>query len=93
MKRSSISETYLIAPTASSVRLLDANTNRLGGTVYNDSDKILYLKLGTVASSTSYTIQIVPKGYFEIPYVYIGDLDGAWEAGVTGTGALVTEFM
>lgn len=91
-KRSTISTTSLIAPSTSNVRLLDANVLRIGASIFNDTTKILYLKLGDVASPTSYTVQIISKAYFEIPYVWAGNIEGVWEEGVTGTGVLVTEF-
>lgn len=91
-KRSTLSTIALVAPSTSSTRLLDANTTRIGASVFNDTDKALYLKLGDVASATSYTVKVISNAYFEIPYVWTGNIDGIWEDGVTGTGALVTEF-
>jgi len=70
--------------TALSTQLLAANTNRKGATFYNDSSSRLYLKLGTTATTTSYTIQIAPSGYYEIPNGYTGRVDGIWSADSTG---------
>jgi len=70
---------------ASSVSLLASNTSRLGATFYNDSTTTLYLKLGTTASTTSYTVQLPPNGYYELPMpVYTGAIDGIWSADASG---------
>jgi hypothetical protein len=79
-----------VAGSASSVSLLASNANRLGATIYNDSTAILYLKLGTTASTTSYTAQLPSNGYYEVPFAYTGAIDGIW---ATSTGnARVTEL-
>lgn len=79
------------APTATSVNaetssteLLDENTNRLGATVYNDSSADLYLKLGSAASTTSFTVKMVAQSYYEVPFGYTGAIYGIWSA---ATGA------
>jgi hypothetical protein len=75
---------------AASVTLLAANAARLGAAFYNDTDKNLYLKLGAVASSASFTVVVPPGGYYELPFNYLGIIDGRWAAGGAGN-ALVTE--
>lgn len=67
-----------------------ANANRLGLTVYNDSTQPLYLKLGATAGTSSYTIRMQPKSYYEVPYGYVGRVDGVWLA--ADGNALVTEL-
>jgi hypothetical protein len=72
-----------VAASASNVSLLVSNTSRFGATIWNDSTTAtLYLKMGTTASTTSYTVQIFPSGYFEVPYGYTGEIDGIWSAAV-----------
>ena len=73
-----------VAATVASTTLLSANTNRRGAMVFNDSaSAVLYLKLGTSASTTSYTVQIPPNNYYELPSpVYTGTIDGIWDAAV-----------
>lgn len=56
--------------------ILASNSNRLGFTAYNEGTAICYLKLGSTASTTSYTIQIVSGGYYECPFNYTGAVDG-----------------
>lgn len=70
----------------SSVSLLSAQTARAGATFFNDSSAIMYLKYGTTASTTSYTVLVGPNGYYELPgpTVYAGAIDAIWSA-ATGT--------
>lgn len=79
-----------VASSASNVTLLSSNSNRLGATIYNDSTKKLYLKLGATASLTSFSVLLSPQGYFEVPFDYTGIIDGIWDA-VNGA-ARVTEL-
>lgn len=71
--------------------LLSSNSNRLGYSVYNDSTEILYLKNGTTATSTDFTISIAPKGYWECPFHYTGRVDGIWAANASGA-AKISEY-
>lgn len=70
--------------------VLAANVNRLGATIYNDSTALLYLKLGTGASLTSFTVRIAARGYYEVPFNYTGLVHGYWSV-ATGA-ARVTEL-
>jgi hypothetical protein len=67
---------------ASSVSLLASNSSRKGAMFFNDSTAVLYLKFGTTASTTSYTVQIPSNGYYEMPgpKIYSGAIDGIWSA-------------
>jgi len=76
---------------ASDTTLLAANTLRVGATIYNDSTAVLYLKLGTGASSSSYTVKILQQGYYELPFNYQGVVNGAWSA--AAGNALITEVI
>jgi len=62
--------------TTVSTSILAANVNRLGATIYNEGPDICYVKLGAIASLTSYSLQIVVGGYYEIPFAYTGAIDG-----------------
>lgn len=80
-----------VAASASSVTLFSATGQARGRTVYNDSTAVLYLKLGSSASSTSYTVQLGAGAYYEFPQpVYSGVVAGVW-ASATGS-ARVTEW-
>jgi hypothetical protein len=72
--------------------LLAANSSRLGATIYNDSTEILYLKLGATASLTSFTARLVPNAYYEVPFRFIGIIDGIWAANGSGA-ARITELQ
>lgn len=74
-----------------SATLLAANSSRLGATIFNDSDQILYVKFGTTASSSSFTVKMAAGDYYEVPYLYTGKIDGIWAADSTGA-ARITEF-
>jgi hypothetical protein len=80
-----------VTASASNVTLLASNSARRMAMIYNDSTSILYVKLGATASSTSYTIQMQPYAYYELPIpVYTGIIDGIWVA--ANGSARVTEI-
>ncbi len=65
--------------------LLAANTARQpGSTIANDSTAILYVKLGSGASATSYQAAVDAKttvpGLFLVPDSYTGAVNGFWAA-------------
>ncbi len=61
-----------------------------GRAVFNDSAAVLYLKFGTGASETSYTVQIAAGGYYEFPQpLYAGEADGIW-ASADGSARLTS---
>lgn len=63
-----------------STSILAANASRLGATIYNEGSAICYMKLGSTASLTSYTLQIASGGYYEVPFGYTGAIDGITSA-------------
>lgn len=64
---------------------------RTGVSVYNDSTADLYLKLGTGASTTDFTVKIPAGGLYETPYGLFGvTITGVWSS-ATGA-AQVTIF-
>jgi hypothetical protein len=80
-----------VAGSASSVQLLASTATRKMATFFNESTQTLYLKCGTTASVTSYTVQIPPGGYYELPRpAYTGRIDGIW-ASAAGN-VRITEF-
>ncbi len=88
---SSSSSVTSVASSASSVQLLASNAGRKAFAVYNESTAILYLKLGTTASLTSYTVQIPMNSYYESQdLIYTGEVDGIW-ASANGS-ARITEL-
>jgi hypothetical protein len=80
-----------VSASITSVTLQASNVARRGLCVYNDSTSVMYLKFGSAASATSYTLQMGPGGYYELPLpVYSGIVTGVWVSAV-GT-ARVTEL-
>ena len=71
--------------------LLAANANRVGLNIYNDSDQILYVKYGGVATTTDFTVPIGPGDFWSMDPVYTGVLHGIWAANSTGA-AKITEL-
>lgn len=77
-----------VSSSATSVSLLSSNAAARARMCFNDSTAILYLKFGTTASTTSYTVQIPPSGYYEFPQpLYKGAVDGIW-ASANGSARL-----
>lgn len=90
--RSSSATVSSVASSATSVSVVASNTSRRAITFYNDCDKSCYLKFGTTASTSSFTIRIFPNGFFSMPFpAYTGAIDGIWEAAPTGS-LRVTEY-
>jgi hypothetical protein len=88
--RSTTSAVTSVAGAASDTVLLAVNANRLGATIYNDSSANLYMKLGTGASTTSFTVRMAAQSYYELPAGYTGAVNGRWGS-ATGD-ARITEL-
>jgi hypothetical protein len=72
-----------VAGATSDTTLKTANTARLGLLLYNESTATCYVKYGTGASATSYTVQMGPGAYWEMPVqnaLYTGQVNGLWTA-------------
>lgn len=77
--RPATSVTSSVAASLSNTVLLPSNGTRLGATIYNDSShSLLYVKLGSTASTTDFTVKLFPLGYYEVPYGYTGEIDAIW---------------
>lgn len=84
-----------VSGNASSVTLLSANAGRRGASFHNDSTAIAYLKCGTTASTSSFTIKMQPDSHYELTgggvYCYQGVVDCIW---ASATGAMrITEYF
>lgn len=77
-QRPATSAVAQVTSSAATGTLQAANANRLGLTIYNDSTSILYVKFGTTASATSYTVKMTADSYYEMPFGYTGRVDGIW---------------
>jgi hypothetical protein len=71
-----------VTSSATNTTLLASNPNRKGAVFYNDSTQTCYLKLGTSASNTSFTILMQTGSTFIIdtPPLYTGGVDGIWSS-------------
>lgn len=62
-----------VTMTGSSVTLQASNTARRNLMIFNDSGVVVYVKLGSSASATSFTVKLVDQAYYELPApVYTG---------------------
>lgn len=87
----STSSVTSVTSSATNTTILSANTGRRGAMIYNDSNQRLYIKFGTTASTTSFTVQIAAGGYYEFPYpIWRGQVDGLWSS--ANGAARVTEL-
>lgn len=79
-----------VSSSASSVQLLASTSTREMASFYNNSTAVLYLKMGTTASATDFTVEIPSETLYELPFpCYTGRIDGIW---ASANGAcLVTE--
>lgn len=88
--KSSTSDVTSVAGSVSNVTLLASNASRIGATISNDSTSNLFLKLGAIAASTSYTVKLSTDDFFEVPFGYTGIIDGIWS--VASGDARITEL-
>jgi len=87
---SSTSSVTQVASSASNVTLLNANAARQGAAIFNLSTQVLYCKLGSASSATSFTVRIASNGYYEVPFWYTGIITGTWNS--ANGNAYVTEL-
>jgi len=72
-----------VTMTGSSVTVQASDTTRRNWTIYNDSGVVVYLKLGSTASATSFTVKLVNQAYYELPSpVYTGIITALGASGV-----------
>ena len=64
-----------VSVTTGSTVVLASNASRLGATIYNEGAEVAYLKLGSTASTTSYSVALVVSAYYEVPFGYTGAID------------------
>lgn len=80
-----------VAGSTSNTSVLALNANRVSATVFNATNKTMYIALAGTASTSSYTISVFKSSYWELPVSYTGAISAVWDAGVSGS-ALVTEL-
>lgn len=84
-----IADVTSVAASATAVTLLAANSRRVSFIVFNDSSAILYVKFGSGATATDYSVKLTAGQMYEPPAnaVYIGLITGVW-ASATGDARL-----
>lgn len=80
-----------VGAAGASTTLAASNTSRRGLTIFHDGRSDLYVKLGTAASLTSFSVKITARGYYEVPFNYTGEVTGIWDGNFTTDNAYVTE--
>lgn len=61
--------------------VLASNASRKGATIYNESGAIAYIKLGSAATTTDYTLQVIIGAYYAVPFGYTGIITGITSSG------------
>lgn len=79
-----------ISASATVVTLLEPKLTRLAAKIFNDSTDNLYVKFGSAATTSDFTVKLTAGAYFEFPLpVYLGEVTGIWDG--TNGGAQITE--
>ncbi len=79
-----------VASSTSNTTILAANSNRKGGTIWNDSTANLFIEFGATATTSVFTAKLSAGGYYEVPFNYTGVISGIWSA--ANGNALVREL-
>jgi hypothetical protein len=81
-----------VSSSASSVQLLASREARRAFYIHNDSPNDLFVKFGTTASTSSFTVKLLGGAFFEAPTdpIYTGRVDGIWSA--ASGAARITEI-
>jgi hypothetical protein len=82
-----------VAASLSSTTMLAANSSRLRFSIFNDDTAaLMYIHLDDSAATTTNQVAIIqPRGYFEPPVNYKGEVRAIWSA-ATGA-ARVAEYL
>jgi hypothetical protein len=67
-----------VSAAQTSTTILASNANRIGASFYNASSNMLYLALNATASTSAFTIRIMPNSYYDLPVDYTGTISGIW---------------
>lgn len=89
--KSATSAVTSVAASTTTATMLASNANRVLASFFNATNKICFIKFAATASLTSYSIQLFPNSYMEVPSDYTGICDFIQPAGATGN-ILVTEY-
>jgi len=70
------SSVFAVLSSITTVSILTTNVSRRGATIYNNAGTNLFVKLGTAATTSIYTVALNSNDYYEIPYGYTGVVAG-----------------
>ena len=80
-----------VGASVTAVTLAALNTNRRGLSIFNNSSALLYLKLGSGATTSSFTAVLNPQSLYELPEpIYQGIVTGIWLAAAGNAGVTET---
>ena len=69
-----------------------ANADRMGATFFMDGNATCYIKLGSGASSTDFSVRLVNNGYYELPEGYTGEISVAFSVNDNALKLRITEL-
>lgn len=92
MKKTNSSTVTQVTASTSAVTLSAEDRFRAGGALYNRSNKEVYVKFGSGASTSSFSVIVPRDGYLTFPEEYFGIITGVWATGAQDF-AMVTEFI
>lgn len=82
-----------VADAATAQTILASNASRKGFSIYNDSAQVAYVKFGSSATTTDFTMKLAAYGFYEMfgDCLYTGAITAIWASDSTGS-ARVTEW-
>lgn len=69
---------------ARDIQLLEASSNRKGAVIYNNSNKVMFIKLGTDASKEDFSTLLHAGSHWEIPAGHTDEVHAVWGDGCSG---------
>lgn len=73
-----------VGESAASIAIVASNANRLGWSVYNDSDAALNINFGAAASASAFVRRLLPREFASHKdfggTVYTGAINGIWDS-------------
>lgn len=87
-RNSTTSSVTQVTPSTTVTTVLAVNAARTFAHLSNGSAKQMYVKLGTAASTTSYTDIVLAGSVFDVPDNYTGVITAVWASGVAATPVL-----
>jgi len=91
--RKKAAEAFVSSKVASTTAdTINANPDRMGATFFMDGNATCYIKLGSGASSTDFSVRLVNNGYYELPEGYTGQISVAFSVNDNALKLRITEL-